>query len=150
MNLEKPNTNRPAASAVPLNSTMHMAWVRHIAGRLKSDYRYSAKLVYNNYPWPQDVTEKQRGAVEDAAQQVLDVRERYPDSSLADLYDPLSMPADLTKAHAKLDRAVDCAYCSQPFPNERNRIEYLFKSYQQLTAPLLPAKTVRKRRTPQR
>src|SRR5690606_19000245 len=90
-----------------LSSTMHMAWVRHIAGRLKSDFRYSAKLVYNNYPWPQDVTDAQRNAVTEAAQGVLDAREAHPEASLADLYDPLSMPANLAKAHAKLDRAVD-------------------------------------------
>ena len=129
-----------------LTSTMHMSWVRHVAGRLESRYRYSAKLVYNNYPWPQNVTDAKSQAVEKAAQKVLDVREAYPDASLADLYDPLSMPADLAKAHAQLDRAVDRCYRSQPFPNERNRIEYLFKLYQSLTAPLLPSKTARKKK----
>ena len=121
-----------------LGSTMHMAWVRHVAGRLKSDYRYSAKLVYNNYPWPQDVSDAKRQVVEAAAQAVFDARGAYPDASLADLYDPLAMPAKLSKAHAKLDRAVDRCYRSQPFPNERNRVEYLFNLYQKLTAPLLP------------
>ncbi len=123
-----------------LSSTMHMAWMRYVAGRLKSDYRYSAKLVYNNYPWPQQPTDKQRQTVEDAAQAVLDARESHPDATLADLYDPLSMPANLTKAHAKLDRTVDRCYRSQPFANERNRVEYLFKLYQKLTAPLLPTR----------
>jgi len=123
-----------------LSSTMHMAWVRYVAGRLESRYRYSAKLVYNNYPWPQKLSDKNRQAVEDAAQAVLDARESHPEATLADLYDPLSMPANLTKAHAKLDRAVDRCYRSQPFPNERNRVEYLFKQYQKLTAPLLPSK----------
>jgi len=130
-----------------LSSTMHMAWVRHVAGRLKSDFRYSAKLVYNNFPWPQDVSDAKRTAVEEAAQGVLDAREAHPDATLADLYDPLSMPADLAKAHAKLDRAVDRCYRSQPFANERNRVEYLFKLYQQLTAPLLPTPRARRKRS---
>jgi len=130
-----------------LGSTIHMAWVRHVAGRLKSDFRYSAKLVYNNFPWPPDVSDAKRAAVEEAAQAVLDAREAHPDSSLADQYDPLSMPADLAKAHAKLDRAVDRCYRSQPFANERNRIEYLFKLYEQLTAPLLPTPRPRRKRS---
>jgi hypothetical protein len=129
-----------------LTSTMHMAWVRQVAGRLKSDYRYSAKLVYNNFPWPEGVTEAKRRAVEKAAQKVLDVRETYPEASLADLYDPLSMPADLAKAHAALDRAVDRCYRSRPFAGEVNRVEYLFKEYQRLASPLMPAKTTRKRK----
>ncbi|NLE36490.1 MAG: class I SAM-dependent DNA methyltransferase [Pirellulaceae bacterium] len=123
-----------------LGSTMHMAWARHVAGRLESRYRYSAKLVYNNFPWPQDVTDAKRRAVEEAAQRVLDVREAYPEATLADLYDPLSMPADLAKAHAKLDRAVDRCYRSQSFANERNRVEFLFKLYEKLSSPLLQAK----------
>jgi hypothetical protein len=131
-----------------LSSTMHMAWVRHVAGRLESRYRYSAKLVYNNFPWPQGVSDAKRSAVEEAAQGVLNAREAHPDSSLADLYDPLSMPADLAKAHAKLDRAVDRCYRSQPFANERNRVEYLFKFYQQLTAPLLSAPRSRRKKPP--
>ncbi len=123
-----------------LSSEMHMAWVRTVCGRLKSDFRYSVILVYNNYPWPQKLSDKKRQAVEEAAQAVLDARETHPDATLADLYDPLSMPANLAKAHAKLDRAVDRCYRSQPFPNERNRVEYLFMLYQKLTAPPLPAK----------
>ncbi len=115
-----------------LSSTMHMAWVRHVAGRLKSDYRYSAKLVYNNYPWPTDVSESKRTAVEKAAAAVIEARDAFPEASLADLYDPLAMPAKLTKAHVKLDRAVDRCYRSQPFPNERNRVEFLFRLYEVL------------------
>lgn len=130
-----------------LTSRLHMVWVRQVAGRLKSDFRYSAKLVYNNFPWPQDVSDAKRAAVEEAAQAVLDARDGHPDSTLADLYDPLSMPADLAKAHARLDRAVDGCYRSQPFANERNRVEYLFKLYQQLTAPLLPAPRARTRKS---
>ena len=119
-----------------LSSTMHMAWMRLIAGRLKSDYRYSAKLVYNNYPWPENPTDKQKANVEAKAQAVLDARAKYPDSSLADLYDPLTMPPDLVKAHEQLDKAVEQCYRSKPFESDRERVEYLFQLYEQLTAPL--------------
>jgi hypothetical protein len=95
-------------------------------------------IVYNNYPFPQDVTDKQKQTVEKCAQAVLDARANYPDSSLADLYDPLTMPPDLLKAHQRLDKAVDLCYRPQPFTSELNRIEYLFEQYEKLTAPLLP------------
>jgi hypothetical protein len=120
-----------------LSSAMHMAWMRQVCGRLESRYRYSAKLVYNNFPWPQHPTPKQCAAVEVAAQGVLDARAAFPDSTLADLYDPLTMPPALVKAHAALDRAVDRCYRSHPFPGERQRVEYLFQLYQQLVTPLL-------------
>ena len=122
-----------------LCSQMHMAWVRQVCGRLESRYRYSAKLVYNNYPWSVAVTDKQRAAVEAAAQAVLDARAQYPTSTLADLYDPLAMPAPLLKAHQQLDRAVDRCYRPEPFPSDRHRVEYLFALYEQLTAPLVAA-----------
>lgn len=109
-----------------MHSAMHMAWVRHIGGRIKSDIRYSARLVYNNYPWPSSPTDKQVAQVEAAANDVLDERLKHPDASLADLYDPLTMPAGLRKAHGKLDRAVDRCYRPNPFPDERRRFEYLF------------------------
>ena len=111
-------------------------------------YRYSARLVYNNYPWPQSPSEKQRGAVEKAAQAVLDVRAEYQSKgdTLADLYDPRSMPARLVKAHAALDRAVDRCYRAQPFTNERQRVEFLFGLYEKLTSPLLAAAGKKKRR----
>ncbi len=128
-----------------LSSAMHMAWVRQICGRLKSDYRYSAKLVYNNFPWPEP-TEKQRKAVEDAAQAVLAVRAEFPDATLATLYDPLTMPPSLSKAHQALDRAVDKCYRPEPFTTERQRVEHLFGLYQKLTAPLLPAAPQKKAR----
>lgn len=128
-----------------ISSSMHIAWVASIGGRLKSDFRYSNTVVYNNYPWPQNASVTKREAVETASQAVLDARGAYPDSSLADLYDSLTMPRELSKAHAKLDRAVDRCYRSQPFPSERNRVEYLFSLYQQLTAPLLPTKKRRRR-----
>jgi hypothetical protein len=123
-----------------LTSEMHMSWVKYVCGRLKSDYRYSKDIVYNNYPFPENITDKQRQKVETCAQKVLDTRAKYPDSSLADLYDRLTMPSDLTKAHQNLDKAVDLCYRPQPFVNELNRIEYLFNLYENLTAPLLKTK----------
>jgi hypothetical protein len=129
-----------------LSSVMHMAWVKQVCGRLKSDYRYSNKLVYNNYPWPGQPTAKQRAAVEAAAQAVLDTRKKFPSAALADLYDPLAMPPALVKAHAELDRAVDLCYRPQPFENDRQRVEYLFFLYQKLIAPLIaPAKKGRRK-----
>ena len=122
-----------------LTSTMHMAWVRQVCGRLKSDYRYSNSLVYNNFSWPEAPTEKQLSAVETAAQAVLDARAEFPSASLADLYDPLAMPPALVNAHAKLDRAVDLCYRPQPFQNDRQRVEYLFALYEKLVAPLIPS-----------
>jgi hypothetical protein len=129
-----------------LSSAMHMAWVRQVCGRLKSDLRYSNRLVYNNYPWPDTPNDKQRAAVESASQRVLDARERETanGATLADLYDALAMPPELVKAHAGLDRAVDRCYRSQPFTTDRQRVESLFEMYGKITAPLLPAK--RKRR----
>ncbi len=121
-----------------LNSTMHMAWVRYTCGRLKSDYRYSKDIVYNNYPWPRDPDGKQVKAIETAAQGVLDAREQFPDSSLADLYDPLTMPPELTRAHQALDRAVDAAYGKKSFASDAERVAFLFELYQQYTS-LLPA-----------
>jgi len=120
-----------------LSSLMHMAWVRQVCGRLESRYRYSNRLVYNNYPWPIDPSDAKKQAVEDAAQRVLDVRAAHPNQTLADLYDPLAMPKDLRDAHRKLDRAVDRCYRSQPFTSDRQRVEYLFELYEKLTAPLI-------------
>lgn len=116
-----------------LSSTMHMAWVRQVCGRLESRYRYSNKLVYNNYPWPESPTDTQKEAVEKAAQGVLDARAQFPDQTLADLYDPLAMPKALRDAHRALDRAVDRCYRPQPFDSDRQRVEYLFGLYEKLT-----------------
>ncbi len=129
-----------------LTSTMHMAWVRAVCGRLKSDYRYSAGVVYNNFPWP-DVTDKQRSNIEAAAQGVLDARAQHSDSSLADLYDPLAMPADLSKAHGSLDRSVDAAYGKTSLKSEAERVSFLFVLYEKLTS-MFPAgpKAAAKRR----
>jgi type I restriction-modification system DNA methylase subunit len=118
-----------------LNSTMHMSWVRSVCGRLKSDYRYSNSVVYNNFPWP-EATDKQRQKIEKAAQGVLDTRAKYPKSTLADLYNATTMPPDLVKAHNMLDRAVDEAYGKASFKNEAERVAFLFGLYQKITSPL--------------
>lgn len=115
-----------------LSSTMHMTWMRYTAGRLESRYRYSINIVYNNYPWPDSPTYAQKQAVEKAAQSVLKTRDQFSASTLADLYDPLTMPPSLVKAHQQLDRAVDKCYRPQPFVNELNRIAYLFNLYEKL------------------
>lgn len=134
-----------------LTSEMHMAWVRQVCGRLKSDFRYSNKLVYNNFPWPQDVSDRQRGIVEACAEQVLAVRAAHKGQTLADLYDPLAMPKDLRNAHKDLDRAVDKCYRAAPFTSERHRVEYLFELYQKLSAPLTaPAKRAKRPRKPRK
>ena len=120
-----------------LTSTMHMAWVKQIGGRLKSDFRYSSKLIYNNFPWPQDITEKERALVEEKAQGVLNIRDEFPNASLADLYDRLVMPAKLLRAHKELDKAVDKCYRSKSFQSDHERVSYLFTLYEKLTSPLI-------------
>jgi len=132
-----------------LSSAMHMAWMRYTCGRMKSDYQYSSQIVYNNYPWPQTATAKQRAAVEAKAQAVLDARQQFPAATLADLYDPLAMPPALAKAHAELDRAVDLCYRPEKFESDRQRVEFLFALYEKLTAPLLPATKAKKGRRSQ-
>jgi len=116
-----------------MQSTLHMSWVRYVCGRLKSDYRYSKDLVYNNYPWPMDATEAQIANVTSCAQTVLDARSNHPASSLADLYHTTTMPLDLRKAHEALNKAVDACYRKESFKNERERVEYLFGLYRKLT-----------------
>ena len=119
-----------------LMSVMHVVWVKNICGRLKSDFRYSKDIVYNNYPWPENPNDKQVKAIETAAQKVLDARLQFPNSSLADLYDPLTMPPALIKAHNELDKAVDLAYRPQAFASEANRMVFLFELYEKYTADL--------------
>ena len=119
-----------------LMSTMHMAWVKTVCGRLESRFRYSKDIVYNNYPWPENPSAKQEKAIETAAQKVLDARLQFPSSSLADLYDPLTMPPILVKAHNELDKAVDLAYRPQAFTSEANRMVFLFELYEKYTADL--------------
>jgi hypothetical protein len=127
-----------------LTSLMHMTWMRYTCGRLESRYSYSNTIVYNNFPWPQDLPKQKIQGVEKLAQQVLKVRERYPKSSLADLYDPLTMPADLVKAHQDLDKFVDTCYRAQPFDTEMQRIEFLFDLYKQYTQPLFGSEKKKK------
>ncbi len=116
-----------------LTSQIHMDWMRTVAGRLKSDYRYSASVVYNNFPFPKIIDKK---PIEKLAQQVLDAREiefkKDPQTSLADLYDPDIMPPTLRKAHQKLDKAIDKLYQKQGFKTPLERVKHLFKLYQKL------------------
>ena len=128
-----------------LMSAMHMAWVKTVCGRLKSDFRYSKDIVYNNFPWPENPSENQAKAIETSAQKVLDARLQFPNSSLADLYDPLTMPPALIKAHNELDKAVDLAYRPQPFTSEANRMEFLFGLYEKYTADLFTKDMVKKK-----
>ena len=128
-----------------ITSTMHMTWMRYVCGRMKSDYSYSNTIVYNNFPWPENPTEKNIKAVAQASQALLDARAHFPDSSLADLYDPNTMPPALTKAHQALDRAVDLCYRPTAFANETKRIEYLFELYDKYTAGLFAAEGKKKK-----
>lgn len=129
-----------------LTSAMHMSWLRHIGGRLKSDYRYSIGLVYNTFPWP-EATPAQQKRIEALAQAVLDARAlpKNATSSLADLYDPDTMPAELRKAHRALDIAVDKLYRRRPFASDRERVEYLFPLYEALVQPTSTAPKANKR-----
>jgi hypothetical protein len=116
-----------------LTSNVHMAWMRAVCGRLKSDYSYSNTIVYNNFPWPTP-TDEQKAKIEQTAQQILDARALYPDSSLADLYDELTMPVELRRAHQQNDRAVMQAYgFDVKTMTESQCVAELFKLYQELT-----------------
>ena len=114
-----------------LESNVHMAWMRVVCGRLKSDYRYSNTLVYNNFPWPLP-TDEQKARIEHTAQGILDARALYPDSSLADFYDPLTMPQELRKAHIANDRAVMAAYGFSTKMSEADCVAELMKMYVEL------------------
>ena len=122
-----------------LTSQMHMAWMRTVCGRLGNGYRYSAQIVYNNFPWP-EASETQKESIAQKAQAVLDARSQFPDSSLADLYDPNTMPPVLTKAHAALDAAVDKLYRKTAFPDDAARVAFLFELYGKKTEGLLKGK----------
>lgn len=117
-----------------LNSSMHNAWMRTVCGRMKSDYQYSAGIVYNNFPWPEQAIDTQREAVESAAQSVLDARKAHQSSTLADLYDPITMPPNLSKAHIQLDKAVDAAYGYKGSKDDAARVAFLFTLYQALVS----------------
>jgi len=117
-----------------LTSQMHMAWMRQFAGRLKSDYRYSIGVVYNTFPWPQGLQDniKAQDKLNQLAQTILDIRAKYTNATLADLYHTVSMPPDLRKAHAALDKIVDKLYQSEPFKNDSERVALLFSRYETL------------------
>lgn len=116
-----------------LTSEMHMVWVRTVGGRLKTDYRYSAGLCYNTFPFP-SISDTKKSEIEEAATNVLLAHENYPEKTLADLYDPEKMPEDLRAAHEKLDAIVESCYPGAPFPNDEARLECLFKLYEKMTA----------------
>jgi hypothetical protein len=137
-----------------LSSSMHMAWVKVVAGRLESRFQYSATMVYNTFPWPDSASEQKKERVRSAAKAVLEQRVESGDGrlgflprpnekgwrcSLADLYEAGVMPKPLFKAHSGLNLAVDRCYRKEPFHSDRERIEFLFSLYEKLTAPLLPA-----------
>jgi hypothetical protein len=136
-----------------MTSAMHNAFMRFTCGRLKSDFRYSNTIVYNNFPWPgfagESLSDKHRNAIEQAAQGVLEARARFPTSSLADLYDPLTMPPALLRAHQKLDAAVDAAYLpsggSKTYASDAERVAFLFDLYQRITS-LLPIPQAKKKK----
>ena len=117
-----------------LTSNVHMSWMRAVCGRLKSDYRYSKDIVYNNFPWP-DPSPEQKEKIEKTAHGILDARAQYPDSSLADLYDPLTMPPELRKAHQLNDKAVMQAY-GMPIKetDEAACVAWLMRMYQEMTS----------------
>ena len=115
-----------------ITSLPHMAWVRATCGRIKSDYRYSIKLCYNSFVWP-TVTDEMREKISATAQGILDARAAHPDCTLADLYDPLTMPPDLRTAHGANDRAVLSAYGLAPDTPEPEIVAHLFKLYNEKT-----------------
>lgn len=131
-----------------LNSAMFMAWMRTVCGRLESRYRFSAGIVYNNFAWTSNANEQQHNAVQATAQGILDARALYPSSTLADLYDPLTMPAELVKAHEANDKAVDAAYGYKGGKDDASRAAFLFKLYEQATSLLPPSKPKKSRSKP--
>jgi hypothetical protein len=133
-----------------LTSAMHMAWMRQVCGRLKSDYRYSNNLVYNNFPFPPEPDEKKRARVEQTAQAILDAREQFTGATLADLYDPNAMPKPLLDAHRANDEAVDAVYGTRRFKTDLERLEFLFDLYRQYTDPLTRIAEKETRRTKRR
>ena len=127
-------------------SRMHMSWVENIGGKLKSDPRYSITLVYNTFPWP-EASVPQREFIEQLAKAVLDARSlpKNATSSLADLYDPDRMPAELIKAHRSLDAAIDRLYSNRGFGDDRARVEHLFRIYERMVMPTAGAAAANRR-----
>ena len=115
-----------------LTSKMHMAWVKAVGGRLKTDYRYSATLCYNTFPFPK-ITETKRAEIEQAAEDVLMAREQHTEKTLAQMYDPDKMPENLREAHTRLDRIVESCYRPAPFHTDEERLEHLFALYEKMT-----------------
>ena len=136
--------NATLADFALLTSAMHMAWLRHIGGRLKSDYRYSIGLAYNTFPTPPRNSDPSK--LDTLAQAVLDARRVHPVPTLADLYHPDLMPPNLRRAHQRFDRAVDRLYRPTGFASERERVEHLFGLYEKLRAPLEAKMKVRPKR----
>lgn len=129
-----------------LSSSLHNAWMRTICGRLKSDYRYSGGIVYNNFVWVSNLDDSLRMNIEKCSQQVLDVRANLIGTTVGDAYKVIAMPAELVKAHKDLDKAVDEAYSYKGGGDDVSRVAFLFKRYEEFTS-LLPATTVKKKRT---
>ena len=115
-----------------VTSLMHMVWVRAVAGRLKTDYRYSAELCYNTFPFPK-ISEQQKKRIELCVQDILRVREKYSERTMAELYDPDKMPKDLLEAHHSLDMVIESCYRRKPFENDEQRLAHLFKMYEMMT-----------------
>lgn len=115
-----------------ISSLMHMVWMRTVAGRLKTDYRYSSALVYNTFPFP-NISQKQKDEISELVFAILDEREKHSEKTLAQLYDPDKMPEGLRKAHHALDIAIEKCYRAKPFESDEERLEYLFKMYEEMT-----------------
>ena len=116
-----------------ISSKMHMIWVRSVAGRLKMDMQYSNTLCYNTFPFP-EISKVKKANIEENVFAVLEEREKHPEKTMAQLYDPDKMPAGLRQAHKDLDEAVERCYRLQPFENDTQRLEYLFKEYEKMVA----------------
>lgn len=129
-----------------LSSKIHMAWVQYVCGRIKSDYRYSNEIVYNNFPFPLEVTDKQKEQIETLAQNILTIRTEFEGASLADLYNPLTMPPKLLKAHEMLDKAVDKLYSKTGFKTDTERVAHLFELNKKLTSLIVDDSKNLKRR----
>jgi hypothetical protein len=129
-----------------LSSIMHMSWMKYTCGRMKSDYQYSGTVVYNNFPWPLEPSKGKLKKVEEEVKNLLEIRKEFKDQSLADLYDPISMPKKLVDAHKHLDKAVDLCYRSQPFPTELSRLEFLFDLYKKYTNPMFSEEKKKRRK----
>ena len=144
-NLVRVLENAILADFALLTSAMHMAWLRHVGGRLESRYRYSIGLVYNTFPLPPGSSDLSK--LEPLAQAVLDARFVHSDATLSELYDPNLMPPNLRRAHQALDRAVDRLYRAKGFASEHERVEYLFMLYEKIRAPLAAVMKSKRRRT---